>query len=158
VRLRVVWWEHQREHPPAFGSFEHDQPARPEPDHGAVRVAGQERTGKPVEVRKMTDEHEVVHLRVEALDPGRRVVVRSEVVALLDVGAQQLTPHLGGLTGPGLARVDNPGRPHPELVERPTSHPRNALGALVGERPFRVFILGRGLPVLNEEQLHGHPR
>ena len=105
----------------------------------------------------MTDEHQVVNLRVEALDPCRRVVVWSEVVALLNFGAQQFTPHLGRLTGPGLARVENPRRTYPELVDRATSHTRDTLGALVGERPFRVFILGLGLPVLNEKELHGHP-
>ena len=106
----------------------------------------------------MTDEHEVVYWRIEAVDPCRGVVVWSEVVALLNFGAQQCTPHIGRLTGPGLARVDNPGGRHPELVDRPTSHTRNALSALVGERPLRVFILGLGLPMLNEEELHGHQR
>ena len=151
-------WKHHPKHPPTVGAFEHDQTAWPEPDHGPIRVAGQERSGKPVEVRKMTDEHEVVHLRVEAFDPCRGVVVWSEVVALLNFGAQQYTPHIGRLTGPGLARVDNPGGRYPELVDRPTSHTRNAVSALVGERSLRVFILGLGLPMLNEEELHGHLR
>jgi hypothetical protein len=104
----------------------------------------------------MADEHEVVHLRIEAFDPRRGVVVRSQGVALLNIGAQQSTPRLSRLTGPGLAGVDDASRPHAELVDRPTSHTRNVLGALVCERPLRVFVLGLGLPMLNEKELHGH--
>ena len=51
----------------------------------------------------MADEHQVVNLRVEAFDPCLGVVVWSEGVPLLDIGAQQRTPHIGRLPCPRLA-------------------------------------------------------
>ena len=102
----------------------------------------------------MTDEHEVVHLRAEAIEPGRGVIIWSESVVLLDIGAQQSTPGLGRLTGPGLARVDDARHPDAELLDRVTSHARNVFGTLVGQPPLRVFVVGLGLPMLNEIEVH----
>ena len=76
--------EHDRDPPPCVGSFEPDQPARSEADHGVVGVAREERLGEPIQVRKVADEHEVVHCGTEAFDPCRGVVVRSEGIALLN--------------------------------------------------------------------------
>jgi PPOX class probable F420-dependent enzyme len=104
----------------------------------------------------MADEHEVVgHLDIEAFDPDRRVVVWSERVALLDGNAQHFSPGLSGLTGAGLAGVNDATRSHAELVDRQASHVRNVIGALVGERPFRILVLGLRLSMLNEKEPHG---
>ena len=46
-------------------------------------------------------------------------------------------------------------RPNAQMLDRPTSHPDDVLGAVVGERPPRILALGLGLSVLNQVQPHG---
>ena len=105
----------------------------------------------------MADKHEVVHLGVEPFDPDRRVVLRSERLGLLNLGTQHFAPCVGRLTRPGLARVDDKRSPDAESFDGVTSHTGDLLRALVCEWSLRVFVLGLGLPVLNEIQLHGSP-
>ena len=104
----------------------------------------------------MPDEHEIVGFRVQAFSPGRRIIVGSEAVGLLGIDADQSSPDLGRLAGPGLARVDHPSWPHAELLDRMTCHPGNVVDALVDERSLLVLALGLGLPMLNQVELHGH--
>ena len=102
----------------------------------------------------MPDEHEIVRLGPKAFEPDRRVIVGSKRIDLFDVDVEQSTPSLGRLAGPRLARMQHPGRPHSEPRDRVMRHTGYILDTLVGERPFRVLVLGLGLPVLNQVELH----
>ena len=125
-----------------------------EPDDRPVGIADQEESGEPSEMGTMPDEHEIVRLGPKAFEPDRRVVVGSKCIGWFDVDVEQSTPGLGRLAGPRLARMQHPGRPHSELRDRVMRHSGYVLDTLVGERPFRVLVLGLGLPVLNQVELH----
>ena len=73
---------------------------------------------------------------------------------MLASDVEQSTPDLGGLASPRLAGVQHPVGAHTEVLDCPTSHSGNVAGTMCGERPCRVLVLRRGLPMLNEEQLH----
>src|SRR3954471_16825636 len=103
---------------------------------------------------KVTDEHEVVVLVGDASDPGRRVVVRRERVGLLGINVEQSAPDLGCLASPRLARMEYPAWLHTEPFDCPTSDASDGVSTVCCERPFRVFILGLGLSVLDEIELH----
>ncbi len=103
----------------------------------------------------MPDDHEVRRLRLEAFDPGRRVIVGSQSIGLVDVGVHQSAPDLRRLASPSLAGVNNPTRSHAEHLDCVGCHTLNVVDTLVGQRPFGVAVLGRGLPMLNEIELHG---
>lgn len=103
---------------------------------------------------KMPDEHEIVRLRPKAFEPDRRVVVRSKRIGWFDVDVEHVSPGLGRLTGSRLARMKHSGRPHSELRDRAIRHPGYIFDTLIGERPFRVLVLGLGPPVLNQVELH----
>ena len=107
---------------------------------------------------KMSDEHEIVRLGPKAFEPDRRVIVGSKRIDLFDVGVEYLAPGLGRLAGPRLARMKHSGRPYSELHNPVMSHAGNIFDTLVGERPFRVLVLGLGLSVLNQVELHPDQR
>jgi len=52
--------------------------------------------------------------------------------------------------------VNHPSRSHTELLDCVSCHTGNVVDTLVGEWPFRVLVLGLGLPMLNEIELHCH--
>lgn len=107
---------------------------------------------------QVPDEYHLVHLGVEALDPGSRVIVGSKTLGWLDGGIQQSAPYLGRLAGPCFPRVNHLCRSHIELLAGTACHTGDVSDALVGERPLRVLVLGLGLSMLNEIQLHHHRR
>ena len=117
-------------------------------------TAGQEQGREPSEKGEVPDEHDVVRLRVEAFEPGCRLIIGSESIRFLDVGLQQSTPDLGGLACSRLAGVNHPSRAHTELLDGVSCHPGNVVDTLVGEWAFRVLVLGLRLPVLNERERH----
>lgn len=102
----------------------------------------------------MPNEHEIVRLTAEAFEPDRRVIVWSKRIGLFDVGVEQSTPGLGRLAGPRLFRMKHLAWPHSELRDRVMRHTRDILDALVGERPFRVLVLGLRAPVLYQVEVH----
>jgi hypothetical protein len=150
--------EYHRHHPAGVGSLQPDQPALAEPDQGPVGRADQQQSGEASEMGKMPDEHEIVRLRPKAFEPDRRVIVGSKPIGVFDVGVEHLAPSLGRLTGPRLARMKYPRRPHSELRNRVMRHAGNIPGTLVGERPIRVLVLGLGPPVLSQIELHSGQR
>src|SRR5438477_10080661 len=114
---RGLWWEDHRDGPPGAGPLQPDQPTRSEADNRVVGVAGQEQRGEPAQVRKVPHEDEAVRIAGQSLGPGRRVVVGSEGVALLDGDAEEAPPYLGRLPGPRPSRVEDAARSHAEPVD-----------------------------------------
>jgi hypothetical protein len=147
-------WEHNLRYPALVGSLEGDQSALVKLDHRAVGSADQKKCSEPGEVRKVADEHDVVVLPGQTSDPDRRVVVGRQRIGLLNIDIEQTTPALRRLASPRPAGMQHAGRPDAELIDGPSSHSFNVVDTACCQRPFRVVVLGLGLPMLNEIQLH----
>ena len=148
------WWHQQGDDSFWVGEFQRDEAALAKADELPIGVPVSNKLASAARCGRCPTH--IAGLGSEPTRSRRRVIVRAQAVALVGVDADEPIPDVCCLAGPCLAGVDNAMGPNTEPVDRPMRDPADVFGAAVGERPLRVFGLGRGLTVL--AQVHRHRR
>ena len=115
-------------------------------DERGVGFAGQQDTGQLGEVWEVPDQHRVAGRFGKSTRPCRRVIVGGRASPGSGLTSASWPPDLWVFEG----RVSCRGGSGAEPVDGPLRHPRRVVGAAVGERPLRVFVLTFGLSMLDQ--------
>src|SRR4051812_692520 len=140
--------------PAVVTPVEHHERSGREAEERPVGVAGDEKPNETLDMGEMPDKHYVFAFGLESGRPSRRVVVGRQAVGLRGRDAEQLSPDLGRLPGPGLVGMEDASRLNGELLHRARGDAAHAVNPGVGQPALGVDLRALRFAVTNEIGAH----